>query len=314
MSRLRTYAQLVRLPNLPTALADVCLGALAAHVTPDGWLPFRWLPFLLLLATTACLYSGGMVWNDYFDVEQDRRERPERPIPSGRVSRGEAGRLGAVLIAGGLLCAILAGMAVGRYGPDNSKLAPPVLAACLVAAIFLYDGWLKRTPVGPVAMGLCRFLNVLMAVSISGSLLGLKGVHLAFVVGLYVAGVTWFARTEARLSSQWSLGGALAVMLFALLLALPLPLDDRGDPNGTSSPLFPYLLVALGVAVALPACQAVATPTPNRVQAGVKRALMALVLLDATLATALAGTVGLVILVLMAPTLYLNRRRWLYAT
>ena len=70
----------------------------------------------------------------------------------------------------------------------------------------------------------------------------------------------------------------------------------------------------VGVAVALPACQAVATPTPNRVQAGVKRALMALVLLDATLATALAGTVGLVILVLMVPTLYLNRRRWLYAT
>ena len=55
-------------------------------------------------------------------------------------------------------------------------------------------------------------------------------------------------------------------------------------------------------------------PTPNRVQTGVKRALMAFVLLDATLAAALAGTVGLVILILMAPTLYLNRKRWLYAT
>jgi len=299
MSRLETYAQLVRLPNLPTALADVCLGALAA-----GALPGAWLPFSLLLIASACLYCGGMVWNDYFDVEQDRRERPQRPIPSGRVTRGAAGRFGAVLLATGVLFALLAGVAVGRRGPDGNYLVAPVLACSIVVAIFLYDGWLKRTPLGPVAMGLCRFLNVLLAVSVSGSLLWPKGAHLAFVVGLYIIGVTWFARTEARLSNQWSLGGAFGVMLFALALALPLPLY----PRVVSSPVFPYLLVALGVGVSLPVSQAVAVPTPDRVQAGVKRALMALVLLDATLATALAGTVGLIILVLMGPSLYLNRK------
>jgi 4-hydroxybenzoate polyprenyltransferase len=305
MTRLQTYAQLVRLPNLPTALADICLGALAA-----GALPERWLAFLLLLAASACLYCGGMVWNDYFDVEQDRRERPQRPIPSGRVTRGEAGRFGALLLAGGVLFALLAGLSTGRLGADGRNLVPPLLACCIVVAIFLYDGWLKRTPLGPIAMGLCRFLNVLLAVSVSGSLLWPKGPHLASVVGLYIVGVTWFARTEARLSNQWSLGGAVTVMLFALALAVPLPLY----PKAVASPVFVYLLVALGVAVGFPASQAVAVPTPGRVQAGVKRALMALIVLDATLATALAGTVGLVILLLMAPSLYLNRRRWLYAT
>jgi 4-hydroxybenzoate polyprenyltransferase len=306
MSRLQTYAELVRLPNLPTALADICLGALAA-----GALPGRWLPFALLLLASACLYCAGMVWNDFFDVEQDKRERPQRPIPSGRVSRSEAARIGAVLMAAGLLFALMAGVAVGRWGPDNSAAASPLLAACLVAAIFAYDGWLKRTPLGPVAMGLCRFLNVLLAVSVSGSLLWPKGAHLAFVVGLYIVGVTWFARTEARLSNQWSLGGAFAVMLFALALAIPLATYPE---KGKCSPLFPYLLVGLGVAVGLPVSRAVAVPTPARVQAGVKRALMALVVFDATLATALAGTVGLVILILMGPSLYLNNRRWLYAT
>src|SRR5207248_5643169 len=88
MSRAQTYAQLVRLPNVPTALADICLGALAA-----GALPGRWLSFALLLPASACLYCAGMVWNDYFDVEQDRRERPSRPIPSGRMTRREAARL-----------------------------------------------------------------------------------------------------------------------------------------------------------------------------------------------------------------------------
>jgi 4-hydroxybenzoate polyprenyltransferase len=307
MSRLATYAQLVRLPNLPTALADICLGALAAGA---GALPHRWLAFALLLMASACLYCGGMVWNDFFDVEQDKRERPQRPIPSGRVTRGEAGRFGAVLLAAGVLFALLAGVAVGRSEPDGSNLVAPLLACCIVVAIFLYDGWLKRTPLGPVAMGLCRFLNVLLAVSIAGSLLWPRGTHLAAVVGLYIVGVTWFARTEARLSNQWSLVGAFGVMVFALALAVPLPLY----PRAVASPVFLYLLVALGVAVGFPVSQAVVVPTPNRVQAGVKRALMALVLLDATLATALAGTVGLVILVLMAPSVYLNRRQWLYAT
>jgi hypothetical protein len=36
--------------------------------------------------------------------------------------------------------------------------------------------------------------------------------------------------------------------------------------------------------------------------------------LDMVLATALAGSAGLVLLVLMAPSIYLNRRKWLYAT
>ena len=44
------------------------------------------LPFRLLLLASACLYCGGMVWNDYFDREQDRRERGDRPIPSGKVA------------------------------------------------------------------------------------------------------------------------------------------------------------------------------------------------------------------------------------
>ncbi len=306
MSALRTYAQLVRLPNLPSALADVCLGALAA-----GALPRRWLPFLLLLLASACLYCAGMVWNDFFDLEQDKRERPERPLPSGRVTRRQAARFGAGLLAAGVLWAVLAGAALAGLGDAGAVWRELGLALALVAAILLYDGWLKRTPAGPVAMGACRFLNVLLAVSVSGSLLRPLGPHLALVVGLYIVGVTWFARTEARASSQAALKGAAGVMLAAFALAVALPAHLA---PGTGSPLFPYLLVALGFWIALPVCRAVASPLPGHVQAAVKRCLMGLVLLDAVLAAGVAGAVGLVILVLLAPSLYLNRKRWLYAT
>src|SRR5262249_55491017 len=103
MTRARDYAQLVRLPNVFTALADVGLAALVS-----GALPSAWAAVLLIAAASACLYCGGMVWNDYFDAEQDRRERPFRPIPSGRVTRREAAGLGALLLLGGLVCASLA--------------------------------------------------------------------------------------------------------------------------------------------------------------------------------------------------------------
>lgn len=304
MSRARNYAQLVRLPNLPTALADICLGALAT-----GALPGRWLPFLLLLPASGCLYCGGMVWNDFFDVEQDRVERPDRPIPSGRVSRREAGLFGAGLLAAGVFLALLAGLSQALVADAASRL-PAVLACLLVGCIFLYDGWLKRTPMGPVAMGSCRALNVLLGVAAAGSLKP-PGLHLAAVVGLYIVGVTWFARTEARTSNRSALKGAAGVMLAALLLAIPLPVTGAAT---SSSFLFPYLLVGLGFAVGLPVSTAVADPSPANVQAAVKRAIFALILLDSVLATSCAGTTGLLILLLLTPSLYLSRRRWLYAT
>jgi 4-hydroxybenzoate polyprenyltransferase len=294
MTDLRPYAQLVRLPNLPSALADICLGALAARALPDhGW------SFALLLPASACLYSAGMVWNDYFDREQDRRERPFRPLPSGRVSTRQAVYLGTALLVAGVLLAILAGRASGW------------LALGIAAAVLLYDGWLKRTWAGPLGMGACRFLNVLLGVSACGSLLWPMGGHLALVVGLYIVGVTWFARTEARLSNQNALLGAAAVMLAALILAVPLPLQVAPEQR---SALFLYLLVGLGFLLGMPIVAAIAQPTPPRVQAVVKRSLMGLILLDTVLATATAGLVGLLILLLLAPSLYLNRKSWLYAT
>jgi 4-hydroxybenzoate polyprenyltransferase len=308
MSQLRAYAQLVRLPNVFTAVADIALGALAA-----GALPRRWLPFLLLALTSACLYCAGMVWNDFFDLEQDRKERPFRPIPSGRISRREAGQAGIALFAAGLLFALLAGWALSAWREPELGVGfvwtPLVLALFLIAAIFLYDAWLKRTPAGPVGMGACRFLNVLLGLSIAGTLRGWQSFHLAAIVGVYIIGVTWFARTEARMSNRRMLMGAAAVMLGALLLALPLPLGS--EPN-LGMLAFPYLLDALGFLIGLPVCRANATPTPPNVQAAVKRAIMGLVILDAVLATPFAGLWGLLILVLLLPALYLGR--WIYST
>lgn len=308
----RTIARLVRLPNLPTAVADVALAGLAVTAAA-GRAPLAVLlspAFWLLGLASAALYTSGMAFNDYFDADEDRRERPERPIPSGEATRGQALTLALALMASGLVLAALAGFAV----PPGAKALwlpwPIALAVLLAGAILAYDAVLKQTILGPLGMGACRSLNVLMGASFAGAP-GPLAFHLASVVGLYVVGLTWFAKSEATHSKRPMLTAAAAVMLCALLLALTLPEQLEGR---TPSPLFVYLLVGLGFFVGLPVVRAMRDPNPARVQAGVVRCLMGLILLDGVLATAAAGTAGLVVLALMGPSLYLNRKRWLYAT
>jgi 4-hydroxybenzoate polyprenyltransferase len=307
------YAQLVRLPNVFTAMADIAMTALVA-----GALPAHTAAVLLVLLASCCLYCAGMVWNDYFDLEQDKRERPFRPLPSGRISPQAAARLGAALLAAGVGLAALAGLVSGEF-----RAAPLTVAVVLAFAILLYDGLLKRTVLGPVGMGACRFLNVLLGLSVVPDALG-PGVLLAAVVGTYIAGVTWFARTEAVRSRPGNLTGAAVVMLAGLLLALAVPVAFRPAPRGdTASPLvfvqvalgqilFPYLLVAFGFYAGAAVLRAVARPDPERVQAAVKRAVLGLVLLDALLATAVVGTAGLLLALLLLPASYLGRQ--IYST
>jgi 4-hydroxybenzoate polyprenyltransferase len=306
------YARLLRLPNVFTAVADVGLAALVG-----GSLAANFPGVVLLALASACLYCSGMVWNDYFDVEQDRRERPFRPLPSGRIALGTAWKLAALLMAVGVALAGAAGLR-----PDGFAAAPLAWAVVLAVLILLYDRWLKHTALGPVGMGACRFCNVMLGLSIAAGGAAGWGVVPALVVGFYIVGVTWFARTEARASSALELAVAAVVMLFALVAALAVPVAGARAPRGDDllgfvavglgQVLFPYLLVAFGFYVGAPVVAAVRAPAPARVQAAVKRCVLGLILLDALLAAALVGTAGLLLALLLAPALLLGRR--IYST
>jgi 4-hydroxybenzoate polyprenyltransferase len=253
-----------------------------------------------------------MVLNDYFDVEVDRKERPFRPIPSGRVSRRTAGWLGVALLCAGLgLARVADGMGM-------------IIAGMLVVCIVFYDSWLKRTPLGPIGMGMCRFLNVLLGVYGDGKwvwrpepLAGDRAagdwcmLHLAAVVGLYIVGVTWFARREAETSRRFHLLAATGVMLAAAILALLIPVWWT-LPGHTEAQYFPLLLAGWSVVVGQPIAKAIRKPEPANVQAAIKRCLMGLVGLDGVIAFAFVGWPGLAILLLLLPGLWLGR--WVYST
>jgi 4-hydroxybenzoate polyprenyltransferase len=131
--------------------------------------------------------------------------------------------------------------------------------------------------------------------------------HLAAIVGLYIVGVTWFARREAETSMRRHLVAATSVMMAAAILAIFLP-GWQSPSERMEVQLFPYLLVAWGFVVGIPIAKAINQPGPGQVQKAIKRCLMGLIGLDAVLAFAFVGWPGLLILLLLPPALWLGRR------
>src|SRR5690349_3365990 len=82
MPRLRDLAELTRAPAALSVPGDAVAGAAAAGTLGAGTLG--------LAAASVCLYWAGMAANDWSDRQLDARERPERPIPSGRVTATQA--------------------------------------------------------------------------------------------------------------------------------------------------------------------------------------------------------------------------------
>ena len=105
-----------------------------------------------------------MYLNDAFDRESDARERPERPIPSGRIGAGQVFAIGFGLLAAGVL-----GVAAAAGGPAGGGRAAVASAVLLAGVITAYDAWHKANPLSPVVMGLCRVLvYVTAALAVAG--------------------------------------------------------------------------------------------------------------------------------------------------
>ncbi len=302
--KLLAYAQLLRIPNVFTAFADIAMAACAA-----GYILDRPFVFLALLFASGCLYCGGMALNDYCDRDEDAKARPFRPIPSGRISARQALAIAIGLLVLGVLAAHLSFQPYKSEQHLIHEIPSGAVALILALAIILYNAWLKRTRLGPVSMGACRFLNVLLGLSFGEIHMNTLSLHLAATTGLYIVGVTWFARTEEGRSNARALIPAAAVMGLSLILAVLVPIHRE---PGTTPVYFPYLVAAFAFAVGVKLVAAIKNPGPKEVQAAVKRSILGLVVLDAILATIFVGVWGLLILLLLLPARWLGK--WVYST
>lgn len=287
---LRTALRLCRIPNVFTAFANVVAGVVVAR---GG--SFEGGDLRLVLAS-GLLYCAGMVLNDYFDRHIDARERPERPIPSGAATPGGVAAFGGILVAAGLALAA------------SVSALSAVVAGALVVAILVYDGGAKQTVLGPVSMGACRFVNVMLGLTVVGCAVPTWGWIGASMMGTYTAVITYLARDEvggghaARLRSGAAFMGALLIVLF---LALTFSAPSRW----LAVPFFAFVTLR-GLVLFEPLTFSSSGPAIGRAIGG---GILMMPALDAIMVAG-AGHFGAAVIVFALPIPAYVLKRWFYVT
>lgn len=302
---LGAYLELVRLPSLFTAAADVVMGFLATH---PQWASGDGATLGLLIGSSCALYAAGVTLNDAFDRHLDAVERPERPIPSGRVKLAAAWALGYGLLGLGVVAAAGAS-ALGGSG------RPAALAVILGLLILLYDALLKPTLAGPFLLGACRAGNVLLGMSLFES--PWLGCHwlAAGAVGVYVVGLSWLARSEARPAGRTPLVAGTVIVLagIGMLAALPDQVFRDLFVREVSQEGWYLLMAILGLHTLVRCVPAAIQPDPERIQLAVRYLILTLVVLDMGACLAFRGAGGAIaVLIAFLPAVLLSR--WISTT
>lgn len=298
MNKILGYLRLMRPANVVTAVADVLAGiAIAGYFIPSAPGSFGWgdmqmpmLPVMLLCLSTIGLYSGGIIMNDVFDAELDAKERPERPIPSGLISKKAATIFGGIFFFIGIFSA-------GLYHPNSQYLAVAIMICSLV-----YNRFLKHSAIfGPVNMGLCRGLNLLLGVSIISSEIQ-HWWFLAIVPVIYIGAITMISRGEVHGGSKKTL--YFAAFLYLVVISAILTIAQiKGN-------LFPSLvfIVPFALMIFTPLILAIQQPIGKYIGKAVKSGVIALILMNAAWAAAFGiFPVALFIVILLPISILLGK-------
>jgi 4-hydroxybenzoate polyprenyltransferase len=288
VKRLIGFLRLTRPANIVTAISDILAGAaVAGYVGGMSELP----SVLLLIVATIGLYGGGVVFNDVFDAALDRVERPERPIPSGLISEKEGTLLGTSLLVVGVAAAF--GLSVYPSG---------IIAFAIAVAALIYDKWGKHHVFfGPLNMGICRGLNLLLGMSLVPAVLPQYG-HLALVPILYIAAITMISQGEVH-------GGKSKTILLAALLYLIVNasiLFVSTDHGHSIYALFFVLIHA--ILIYPPLIRAIREPVGKNIGKAVKAGVLALIVMNASWAACFGALYLALVIVLLLPVSILLAR------
>ncbi len=290
MNKLLGYLRLMRPANVVTAVADVLAGmAVAGYFIQSTPGSLEWgeqiqiLPVILLCISTIGLYSGGIILNDVFDAELDAKERPERPIPSGLVSKKAATIFGGVFFFIGIFSA-------GLYNSNSQYLAAAIMVCCLI-----YNKFLKHSTIfGPITMGLCRGLNLLLGISIIPGAIQ-QWWFLAIIPIIYIGAITMISRGEVHGGSKKTL--IFAAVLYALVTACILYFAAI-NKNVAITMAF---IVPFNMMIFTPLFIAMQDPVGPRIGKAVKSGVMALILMNAAWASAFGVLPIAIFIVLLLP-------------
>jgi 4-hydroxybenzoate polyprenyltransferase len=308
------YLRLMRLANIVTAISDVlagvAIGGSLISITfgrvAQGPLSLGKLMLqqdstetvkiiLLLILATSGLYGGGVVLNDVFDAKLDKTERPERPIPSGLISKRSAAVFGIILLLIGITGAAFTNIA-------NLLSQTTIIATVIAIGAVIYDKWSKHNSFfGPLNMGICRGLNLLMGMSVVAYATQFFW-YIALVPVIYIAAITMISRGEVHGGSRKTLYFAAALYIAVMVSILLISFF-----NNTLTKSLPFVLLFCLV-IFPPLQSAILRPEGPKIGKAVKSGVLALILMNASWAAAFGDLIFAGAIFLLLPISYLLAR------
>lgn len=259
------FARLARPANLPTAAADILAGIAITlfleNIEVLRFLKENWIDVLSLIFSSIALYAGGVVFNDVFDAELDAIERPERAIPSGLIPKRHAVYFGLVLMVLGIALAF------------NSNVLAGGISVALTIAILTYDAYFKQFGFsGPLNMGICRGLNLLLGMSIVSLI---SNWYISLVPVIYIFAITLISRGEVHGDNKkhiiWA--GVLYTIVIASITFVVLEQTDK------FLTLIPFLIL-FGFLIFSPLIRAYKENSPKNIKKAVISGVLSLVVMN----------------------------------
>nr|WP_321497378.1 geranylgeranylglycerol-phosphate geranylgeranyltransferase [uncultured Methanolobus sp.] len=178
---MQTYLKLMRSGNCLMAGIAALVGVfiayniVSANISLDSYtLSFSAFPILASLKVFLVVFlvtGAGNAINDYFDIDIDRINKPDRPIPSGKIGLKNALYFSLALFAAGSIIAASINMICGAIAVVNSLL------------LIYYASTLKRTALlGNIAVGYLTGSTFLFGGAVFFEQGGIKGVFVLFVL------------------------------------------------------------------------------------------------------------------------------------
>ncbi|MEN7550262.1 UbiA-like protein EboC [Rapidithrix thailandica] len=298
MKTVIAYLRLMRPANILTAIADIMLGYAVTGSVIEIWnSEEKWLinpdisALLWLVIATIGLYGGGVVFNDVFDAELDKVERPERPIPSGKASIAGGSILGALL----LLTGVLAAWQVS---------AVSAILACVTAALALiYDKIGKHHDFfGPLNMGACRGTNLLLGMSAVTATV-YQYWYIALIPVVYISAITMISRGEVHGKNLKALQGGMGLYLLVVLSIAVMGVLEQYHWHAA----LPFLML-FAYLIFPPLVKAIRKQRPQLIGRAVKAGVLSLIVMDSAIAAGFAGIqYGLLILLLLPVSMLLAK-------
>jgi 4-hydroxybenzoate polyprenyltransferase len=291
----KDYLILVRLPNLFTLPSNVLVG----YFMVSSMAMTSYGQILLLVTISILLYCVGLILNDLCDYSIDKKERPDRPLASGKVSRRAA--IGLVVTFSTLALALSFIINITTF----------VISSILLITIFGYDKILKKTRAGPFTIGAARVMNVLLGASVD---FGNIGSYPQFIILTFVLSMTFVYVSLIGFISRYEVHGfpkdsklLLIPAIVAAIIFLIVLLSFAGLFKYESLITLVFFSFIMGITF-----YKFQKNDSVGIQRIVKNMIMSIIVLDSTFLSGIVGIeIGLVVMVLLAPLLILARKMYM---